>query len=55
MPIDEITVGPKNNLDIARNGIKLFLHSQGYNTAFDDSDKKRGKIYIKKSEVPLRY
>jgi len=55
LPIDGITIGPKNNLDIARNGLKLFLNSQGYNTIFNDSDKKRGKIYIKKSEVPLRY
>lgn len=55
LPIDGITIGPKNNLDIARNGLKLFLNNQGYNTVFDVSDKKGGKIYIKKSEVPLRY
>jgi len=55
LPIDGITIGPKNNIDIARNGLKLFLDSQGYNTTFDDSNKKQGKIYIKKSKVPLRY
>lgn len=43
-PIKEITVGPKNNLDIAKNGLELFLNEYGF------SD-----VEIKKSLIPLRY
>lgn len=53
LPIDGITIGPKNNLDIAKKGLELFLNSKGYKTV--SNDRKQGKIYIKKSEVPLRY
>lgn len=50
LPIKGITVGPKNNLDIAQKGLKSFLGSQGYHFKNNDND-----IYVKKSDIPLRY
>lgn len=44
LPIEKITIGPKNNLDIAEIGLKSFLESEGYYN-----------INIKKSKIPLRY
>ena len=44
LPIEKITIGPKNNLDIAEMGLRSFLESEGYY-----------KIIIKKSKIPLRY
>jgi hypothetical protein len=41
-----IGIGPKNNNDIAENGISTFLDRLGYNVA---------EIKINKSSVPLRY
>lgn len=43
-PLKNITIGPKNNLDIAENGLKSFLYSQGYKD-----------IEVYKSSIMLRY
>lgn len=42
--MEKITIGPKNNLDIAEMGLRSFLESEGYY-----------KTTIKKSKIPLRY
>ncbi|NFN88620.1 DUF2971 domain-containing protein [Clostridium sporogenes] len=44
LPIEKITIGPKNDLDIAEMGLRSFLESEGYYN-----------IVIKKSKIPLRY
>lgn len=50
LPISGVTIGPKNNLDIAYKGLRSFLGSQGYHVK-----KNNTGIYIRKSNVPLRY
>lgn len=44
--IKGIVIGPKNNSDIAENGVKTYLKKSNYNLE---------EILVKKSEVPLRY
>lgn len=46
IPVKEITIGPKNNSDIAKQGIRSFTNSLGYTES---------KLEIGKSNVPLRY
>jgi hypothetical protein len=46
LPIQEIVIGPKNNSDIAENGVEVYLDRNSYETE---------KILITKSAVPLRY
>lgn len=46
LPIREITIGPKNNIDVAKAGMEQFLKSKGYNVE---------KINIRKSIAELRY
>lgn len=46
LPISHITIGPKNNIDVARNGVEHYLKSKGY-----DLDQ----ITIDKSVAALRY
>jgi hypothetical protein len=48
-PIEFITIGPKNNLDIAQKGVELFLSYNGYKIA------PPPEVSILKSEIPLRY
>lgn len=48
-PIEFITIGPKNNIDIAQKGVELFLSYSGYKI------DAPSKISIVKSEIPLRY
>ncbi len=55
LPVDSITIGPKNNLDIAAKGLSQFLKSQGYKVTLKSEYKDENKILIKKSDVPLRY
>lgn len=55
LPADSITIGPKNNLDIAAKGLSGFLKSQGYKVSFKPECKDMSKILIKDSDVPLRY
>ncbi|MGU3469878.1 DUF2971 domain-containing protein [Paenibacillus sp. D51F] len=43
-PVDYVTIGPKNNLDIAEAGMRVFLNYNSY------SD-----VIIQKSVIPLRY
>ncbi len=38
-----ITIGPKNNMDIAKQGMELYCASKGM------------KVKVKKSKIPLRY
>jgi hypothetical protein len=45
--LKSITIGPKNNIDIAYNGLKHFLETNGY-TDFSH-------VELIKSEIPLRY
>lgn len=45
-PIKLITIGPKNNLDIAKDGLKYFLKSNDFNL---------DEVEIRKSEIPYRY
>ncbi|SHH56777.1 DUF2971 domain-containing protein [Clostridium intestinale] len=44
LPLTTITIGPKNNIDIAKSGIEHYIKSIGYKD-----------IKISKSEIPLRY
>lgn len=53
LPINSITIGPKNNLDIAEKGIRLFAKSLGYQIT--KGSINNGKLLLKKSEIPLRY
>lgn len=55
LPIDSITIGPKNNLDIAAKGLSQFLKSQGYRVTLKPDYKDKDKILIQKSRVPFRY
>ena len=55
LPINSITIGPKNNLDIAEKGLKYFMSSLQYKVTRNEADLKKGKISLRKSNVPLRY
>lgn len=57
LPIEGINIGPKNNMDIAINGLKAFLESEGYKTTLDDNvqNTEHEYVIIKKSKIPLRY
>jgi hypothetical protein len=44
LPIESITIGPKNTLDIAKEGLMYFLKTKNYDN-----------IVVKKSNIPLRY
>ncbi|MDQ7092111.1 DUF2971 domain-containing protein [Desulfosporosinus sp. PR] len=55
LPIDSITIGPKNSLDIAAKGLGQFLKSQGYKISSNPECKDKDKLLIKKSDVSLRY
>lgn len=46
LPIRHITIGPKNNIDIAKRGMEHYLNSKGYNMK---------EITISKSVAALRY
>lgn len=46
LPIESITIGPKNNLDIAENGLRYFLNLNGLD---------ENRVKIKKSNIPYRY
>lgn len=46
LPISHITIGPKNNIDVAKSGIEHYLKSKGYDLQ---------KITIGKSVAALRY
>ncbi|GKX64871.1 DUF2971 domain-containing protein [Inconstantimicrobium mannanitabidum] len=46
LPIESITIGPKNNLDIAENGLRYFLNL---------NDLDENMVKIKKSNIPYRY
>lgn len=57
LPISGVSIGPKNNLDIAFLGLKEFIKSQGYNVISNNKSeiKQCNSILISKSKVPLRY
>ena len=55
LPVDSITIGPKNNLDIAAKGLCQFIKSQGYKVTVKPEYKNKDKLLIKDSAVPLRY
>lgn len=58
LPITGVNVGPKNNIDIAFEGLKLFIKSEGYKIISNKNNKnyKNYKLVtIGKSKVPLRY
>ncbi|SOC13456.1 hypothetical protein SAMN05880501_107193 [Ureibacillus xyleni] len=44
--INGIVIGPKNNSDIAENGVKTYLQKLNYSL---------NETWVKKSEIPLRY
>lgn len=44
LPIETITVGPKNNIDLAVTGAYYLLNYLGYNS-----------VEVKRSEIPIRY
>ena len=46
LPISHITIGPKNNIDVARSGIEHYLKSKGYDLQ---------KVTVSKSVAALRY
>jgi len=46
LPISHITIGPKNNIDIAKSGIEHYVRSKGYNLE---------QISVSKSVAALRY
>lgn len=46
LPISHITIGPKNNIDIAKSGIEHYVKSKGYGLE---------KISVSKSVAALRY
>lgn len=50
LPIDSIGIGPKNNMDIAVHGLKMYLSSLDYSLG-----NKKKPIKISKSRIPLRY
>lgn len=43
LPIRSITVAPKNHIDLAREGMKEYLHSHGY------------EVDVELSRIKLRY
>ncbi|SFL61315.1 DUF2971 domain-containing protein [Halanaerobium salsuginis] len=45
IPINSLTIGPRNSIDIAEKGLSSFLYHQGY----------KDEIEVKKSKIPLRY
>lgn len=45
-PITELMIGPKNNIDIAKNSLMEYISSLGYDTNY---------IKINKSEIPYNY
>lgn len=45
IPIDSLTIGPRNGLDVAEKGLYSFLYHQGYNS----------EIKVNRSEIPLRF
>ena len=47
-PIESVTIGPRNNIDIAEKGLKMFLMSLGYKVG-------KSGVEIIKSNIPLRY
>lgn len=51
LPIKTITIGPKNNLDIAKNSVEVFLN---YNP-FQSKRIAESEISVIKSQIPLRY
>lgn len=56
LPIEGIKIGPKNNMDIAINGLKSFLESESYNTVLENEFiNKNNCVVLKKSKIPLRY
>lgn len=55
LPVNSITIGPKNNLDIATKGLSQFLSSQGYKISVRLKQKGENKLLIRNSAVPLRY
>ncbi len=55
LPVDSITIGPKNNLDIATKGLGQFLKSQRYKVSLKPECKDKNKLLIKDSAVPFRY
>ncbi|MBN7774628.1 DUF2971 domain-containing protein [Clostridium aminobutyricum] len=55
LPINSITIGPKNNIDIAEKGLKQFLRNQGYKLAKKDNLEDSNKLFVRQSAVPLRY
>ena len=54
LPIERITIGPKNNMDIAAKGLRGFLRSNGYK-AYLENEIQGERFIIKKSKIPLRY
>lgn len=46
LPLSHITIGPKNNIDVAKRGIEHYLKSKGYDM---------GRLTISKSVAALRY
>jgi len=54
MPINSITISPKNNLDIVENGIDYLLKLNNVEGIHEEA-KWTNKIKIKKSEIPYRY
>lgn len=46
LPVRHVTIGPKNNIDIAKNGVEYYLRSRGYPLEH---------ITVSKSVVSLRY
>lgn len=46
LPISEVTIGPKNNIDVAKSGMEQYLKSKGYNL---------DEITIGKSIAELRF
>lgn len=55
LPVESITIGPKNNLDIAARGLSQFMKSQGYKITKNAENIDKDKLLIKDSAVPLRY
>lgn len=49
LPIKSITIGPKNNSDLAEKGLKEFIKANGY-----DLEIKKNKNFIIKSRINLR-
>jgi len=57
LPIESITIGPKNNMDIAAKGLREFLRSNGYKAYLENEIEYdcSENVIIKKSKIPLRY